>query len=297
VMNKANKDPVLAAKLLYNERYLGGIGAVCNHLSGFCEHVTCLTALGAEEEEKDFIRERLASNVLLRHIRKQNSPTIVKRRYLEEYMSIKLLEIDQMNDDPLVPRDEQEFMGLIEELAPQHDAVIVADYGHGLLTDKTVAFLCEKAPFLALSVQVNPGNYGFNLVSRYPRADFVVIDEPEARLEMKKKQLAAGDIARALAEQLGCRTFLLTQGQNGTSGFSSAQGSSHTPVFSRKVVDRIGAGDACLALTAPCAALGAPPEILGFVGNVAGAAACGIMGNKSYLDPVSFCRSVTSLMK
>ena len=62
-------------------------------------------------------------------------------------------------------------------------------------------------------------------------------------------------------------------------------------------MDRIGAGDACLALTAPCAALGAPPEILGFIGNVAGAAACGVMGNKSYLDPVSFFRSVSSLMK
>ncbi len=297
VMNKANKDPVLAAKFLYAERYLGGIQAISNHLGGFCDQLTCLTALGAQGEEESFVREHLAPNVALHFVRKKDSPTILKRRYLEEYMSIKLIEIDVMNDDPLVPSDEREFMGMIEELAPQHDVVIVADYGHGLLTEKSIALLCEKAPFLALNVQVNPGNYGFNLVSRWPRADFVVIDEPEARLEMKKKQVDIRNIAQELAAQLGCRAFLLTQGQNGTVGYDPAAGSCLTPVFSRKVVDRIGAGDACLALTAPCAALGAPPEILGFIGNVAGAAACGVMGNKSYLDPVSFFRSVSSLMK
>jgi sugar/nucleoside kinase (ribokinase family) len=68
-------------------------------------------------------------------------------------------------------------------------------------------------------------------------------------------------------------------------------------VFSSKVVDRIGAGDACFALTAPCAALGAPPEILGFLGNVAGAAACAVIGNKSYIDRVSYFRNVSSLMR
>ena len=70
-----------------------------------------------------------------------------------------------------------------------------------------------------------------------------------------------------------------------------------TPVFSTRLVDRIGAGDACLAMTGPCAALGAPTEVLGFLGNVAGAAACGIMGNKSYIDPVSYLRGITSLLK
>ncbi len=297
VMNKANKDPVLAAKLLRMERYLGGIQAVSNHLAGFCDRLASLTALGANAEEEAFVRERLAPNVALHFVRKSDSPTIIKRRYMEEYMSIKLIEVDVMNDDPLVPADERELMGMIEELVPQQDVVIVADYGHGLLTDKAVALLCEKAPFLALNVQVNPGNYGFNLVSRYPRSDFVVIDEPEARLEMKKKQLDINNIAQALATQMGCRAFLLTRGQNGTVGYSPSAGSSQTPVFSSKVVDRIGAGDACLALTAPCAALGAPPEILGFVGNVAGAAACAVMGNKSYLDPISIFRSVSSLMK
>jgi rfaE bifunctional protein nucleotidyltransferase chain/domain len=297
VMNKANKDPILAAKFLYRERYLGGILAINNHLSGFCDKVTCLTALGSGEEELGFIREGLAENVDLRYIRKENAPTIVKRRYVEEYLSTKLIEIDEMNDDPLTAGDDGRFLEMMEALLPEHDVVIVADYGHGLLSEKAITLLCEKAPFLALNVQVNPGNYGFNLVSRYSRADFVVMDEPEARLEMKKKQVDIENIVPALAAQLQTQRFLLTRGQKGTIGYDPGHGYSHTPVFSSKVVDRIGAGDACFALTAPCAALGAPPEILGFLGNVAGAAACAVIGNKSYIDRVSYFRNVSSLMR
>jgi rfaE bifunctional protein kinase chain/domain/rfaE bifunctional protein nucleotidyltransferase chain/domain len=297
VMNKANKDPILAAKLKHMERYLGGIQAINNHLAGFAGHLTCLTALGSHDTEEAFIRENLNANVDLHFINKADGPTIVKRRYLEEHLSMKLLETDAMNDDPLIPPDEAAFIDMIASLAPQHDIVIVADYGHGLMTERVIEVLCEKARFLAVNVQVNPGNYGFNLVSRYPRADFVTIDENEARLEMKKKHVDIQSIAQVLATQLKCRSFLLTRGQHGTVGYDERTGFSRTPVFSVKLVDRIGAGDACQALTAPCAVLGAPTEILGFIGNVAGAAACAIIGNKSYLEPVSYFRNVSSLLK
>lgn len=297
VMNKANKDPILAAKYLYGEEYLGGIQAINNHVAGFCDHVSCLTCLGTRNSREDFIRKQLDPKVRLHHFAKADAPTIVKRRYLEEYLSVKLLEIDEMNDDPLTPADEERFCEMIAELAPAHDVVIVADYGHGLMTDKAIALLCEKAPFLALNVQVNPGNYGFNLVSRYPRADFITIDEPEARLEMKKKQADIETVARDLIQQLNCKSLLLTRGQNGTLGCDANGDFSITPVFSTRLVDRIGTGDACLALTGPCAALGAPTEVLGFLGNVAGAASCAIMGNKSYIDPTSYFRNITSLLK
>ena len=75
--------------------------------------------------------------------------------------------------------------------APQYDVVIVADYGHGLMTDRAVQLVCEKARFLAVNTQVNAGNKGFNTISKYPRADYVSIGEPEARLDARK---ASGDL-------------------------------------------------------------------------------------------------------
>jgi rfaE bifunctional protein kinase chain/domain/rfaE bifunctional protein nucleotidyltransferase chain/domain len=297
VMNKANKEPILAAKYLYAEQYPGGMLAINNHLSGFCGGIGCITYLGGEDSREAYVRENLDSGVELYPVMKSGSPTIVKQRFLEEYLGVKLLEVDIMNDDPLSPAEEDRFRDLVAELAPRHDVVIVADYGHGLISEKSIRVICEKAPFLAINVQVNPGNYGFHLVSRYPRADYVTLDEPEARLEMKKQQTDIASIAHELADQMQLKRLLLTRGQKGTLCYDPQQGVSITPVFSTRLVDRTGAGDACLALTAPCAALDAPMEVLGFLGNLAGSMACGVMGNKTFIDPVSFQRGIRSLLK
>ncbi|MBW1988973.1 MAG: hypothetical protein JRI97_05440, partial [Deltaproteobacteria bacterium] len=52
------------------------------------------------------------------------------------------------------------------------------------------------------------------------------------------------------------------------------------PIFSSKVVDTVGAGDAVFSFCAPCWARGADPEMTAFVGNVVGAIAVGIVCNK-----------------
>ena len=296
-MNKANKDPILATKHLYTEKYAGGILSIANHLAGFCGNISALTFLGDHNSQEEFVRSKISSKVDLNHVTKPDSPTIVKRRFLEEYMSVKLFEIDEINDDPLMGADEDKFCDTISDLLPKFDIVIICDYGHGLMTDKSISLVCDKAKFLAVNTQTNSMNHGFNFVSKYPNADFAVIDEPEARLEMRSRKTDITKLAPLLADKMACNNFMITRGSNGTLCYSPDVGLLNTPVFSSRLVDRMGAGDACLALTAPCALLGAPLEALGFIGNVAGAAACSIMGNREPINPISILRHITSLMK
>jgi sugar/nucleoside kinase (ribokinase family) len=56
------------------------------------------------------------------------------------------------------------------------------------------------------------------------------------------------------------------------------------PAFSTDVVDRMGAGDAYLSVTAPCVAAGMPMDMVGFIGGLAGALAVRIVGNRSSID-------------
>ena len=51
------------------------------------------------------------------------------------------------------------------------------------------------------------------------------------------------------------------------------------PALAEKVVDTMGAGDAFLGITAPLACIGAPPDIIAFVGSVASAIEVGMVGN------------------
>ena len=56
------------------------------------------------------------------------------------------------------------------------------DYGHGFINDEIYKILSKKSKYLAINCQTNSANLGFNLITKYPKADFICIDEPELRL-------------------------------------------------------------------------------------------------------------------
>ena len=71
----------------------------------------------------------------------------------------------------------------------------------------------------------------------------------------------------------------------------------NAPILSQKIVDTTGAGDAFLALTAPCVASGFPMDLVAFIGNVAGALAVGYLGNRSSIEAAPFFKFITALLK
>ncbi len=297
VMGKSGKEPVLAALLNRTEQYAGGVLAIANHVSNFCDQVGLLSCLGTVNSCEDFIQSKLNKNLTTHFIRVPGVPTIIKRRFLEEYLSAKLFEVYEMKTDGLQSAGEDSFCRELERLAPQYDVVLVADYGHGVMSERAVEIICAQSKFLAVNTQVNAGNRGFNTISKYPRADFVSLGEPEVRLDARKVSGDLKSVAERIARGLSSRSFLVTRGSSGCLIYDREQGFHQVPAFAIRVVDRVGAGDAVLAVTSPCAALGVPPQVLGFIANVVGAEACTIMGHRSSIEPTGLFRHITSLMK
>jgi len=87
-----------------------------------------------------------------------------------------------MNDEPLTDDLQQEFDRTIGSTAGDYDLVIVADFGHGLLRPSSIDKLTASARFLAVNTQSNSANLGYNLITKYPRADYICIDAAEAHL-------------------------------------------------------------------------------------------------------------------
>jgi len=295
-MGKANKEAVLVVRNVCKETYAGGILAIANHISNFCDNVGLVSFLGDSPSYKDFISEKLFHNISARFLLKKGRPTIVKRRFVEEYLGTKLFEVYEMENGFTDPAMEAEFIKVLEESLDDYDVVIVADYGHGLFSEKSIEILCEKAKFLAVNTQTNAGNMGYNTISKYKRADYISIAEPEVRLDNRNVDSSLEDLIHHTADKLSCGSMMVTRGKKGCVIFDKGNGLTEAPAFSVKMVDRIGAGDAVLAITAPLVALGAPPEVVGFIGNVAGAEACAIMGNKDSIEVSSLYRHITSLM-
>jgi rfaE bifunctional protein kinase chain/domain len=284
VLGKASKDPILAARWCSSESHVGGILAIARHLAGFCEQVDMLSLLGEVDSHEAFIRENLPAGVRPHFLYQESAPTIVKRRFVEEYLCRKLFEVYVIADKPINERLEDAICRKLQRMLPQYDLVIVADYGHGLFTERSIELVSEQARFLALNVQTNAANRGFNFITKYPRADYVSVDEQEIRLEARDPCVDIATLIKKTALRMACPHFLVTRGKYGVAAYWANEGFFEAPALAGQVVDTIGAGDAVLAVTAPCVALGAPAEVVALLANCAGAEACLSVGNREAID-------------
>jgi sugar/nucleoside kinase (ribokinase family) len=166
-----------------------------------------------------------------------------------------------------------------------------------MIGPSTIEVLCRQARFLALNAQANSTNQGYNTIGRYPRADYVCVDQEEMRLAYYDRFGPMDELMRRARTQLGAKAVSVTQGAQGALILADGEAPLHAPVFSKEVVDTVGAGDAYLALTAPCAAAGFPPDLIAFVGNATGAMAVRYPGNRESVEPVPLFKFVTTLLK
>lgn len=296
-MGKSPKEAIVSTRHVREESFAGGALACANHAAGFCGEVHLVTCLGTENSQEEFIRGHLQPNVVPRFFYRPGTSSIVKRRYIWEPFLVKMFEICFMDDTDLPAPLEDELLNYLRGVLPRYDAVIVADYGHGFLGRQAATALGDGARFLAVNTQANSANTGYNLITKYPRADYVCIDEPELRLATQDRWSSVSEIAQKVRGLLGARAISITRGHLGVFTRDETEAQWDIPIFSREVVDRVGAGDAFLSITSPYVAAGMPMDMVGFVGNAVGALAVRIVGNRSPVEPVPLYKFITALLK
>lgn len=296
-LGKSGKESVLAMRYLSKERHAGGSLAIANHLANFCQDVKLFTYLGCNDSQEDFVRTHLSPKVQPTFIHKPDSPTIVKRRFLDYYSKSKLFALYELNDDNLPQAEDEALCDAVDRILPQCDLVVVADFGHGLVTPALVQKLADKAPFVSVNTQLNAANIGYHTISKYPRADFISIHEGELRLDSRCRREDLRVLMRRLCEKSQAQVVLVTRGKNGSLLYHRDEGFFQSPAFATRIVDRIGAGDAVYALTSLCAARGVPPEVLNFLGNLMGAQAVAIMGNRETVDRKRLASAVDTILE
>jgi rfaE bifunctional protein kinase chain/domain/rfaE bifunctional protein nucleotidyltransferase chain/domain len=296
-LGKSPKENMIATVAQGQECFAGGVIAAANHVAGLVAQVDVITMLGDINDFKQLVTDSLHSNVKLTTIQRPDTPTTRKTRFIDPGQMRKLFEVYHIVDTPLDAPIQADIDNAITKNINDYDLVIVTDYGHGMLAKSSVQALVRQAPFLAINVQTNSGNSGFNLVTKYPRADLVCIDTPEARLAVGDKFCDLEEILlKLLPERIDCKRLVLTRGKSGCLVTEDGEGVS-IPGLSNKVIDTVGAGDAFFAIAAPMAATGANNTLAGFLGNVAGALKVEIVGHRRSIDKVSLIKAATTLLK
>ncbi|MBU1759797.1 MAG: cytidyltransferase, partial [Bacteroidetes bacterium] len=133
---------------------------------------------------------------------------------------------------------------------------------------------------IAVNTQTNAANSGYNMITKYKNPNYVCLDETEIRLAAQDRSGDIEDIMKNIIKTIESEYIIVTLGKKGSIGIDREGHMNRTPIFSSKVVDTVGAGDAFFSFTAPCFAKGLSLDLVSFIGNAVGALAVQIVCNK-----------------
>lgn len=217
---------------------------------------------------------------------------ITKTRFVAQDFNRKLFEVYDRRSLELNTDERGAFRNDLFKAVRDSDALVVFDFGHGLMGYEERQIL-ESGRFVAVNAQTNAANHGFNPISKYNIADFICIDEPEARLATGMQNDPMGDVFTELGRKVLCNRVAITRGNHGC----CISGNVTVPPFSSRALDTMGAGDAFLAASAPLIAAGLELEAAAFVGNVAGAIKIGIVGHREHVGRAELVQTIDALLK
>lgn len=296
-LGKSAKAILVVNKYLTHEVFAGGAFAIANHIAGICDAVHLVSLLGSDESRENFIKDNLKPNVTMRFCYREDGPTIVKKRYINQYVNQKLFEVNYLNDNYINDVLELKILQYVKSIVSSYDIVLISDFGHGFITNKIIRLIEESGVRYAVNTQTNGANSGYNMITKYHNPAFVCLDEAEVRLSAQDRYSDIETIGKSVARTIGSEYFIVTRGKNGSIAINKNNEVVRTPIFSTKVVDTVGAGDAFFAYTAPCISSGMPLDMVSFIGNAVGALAVQIVGNKKSVEKYELLEFIHTLLK
>ena len=296
-MGKSPKAQLIVNKYITHEVFAGGAFAIANHVAGLCDKVQLVTLLGREDSREKFVSDNLKSNVSAKFFYRDDGPSVIKRRYINQYQEQKIFEINYINDNNISGKFESEVVDYLESVIHEYDLVLVSDFGHGFITNNLIQKIEEFPTKLAVNAQTNGANSGYNLITKYNKTNFICLDDPEARLATQEKYSEIEYVAKKLLNDIDTDYLIVTVGGSGSLCINRKGEINRTPAFAVKVVDIIGAGDAFFSLSSLCFAMEMPMDLVSFFGNVIGALSVQIVGNKRSVEGHEIKEFIHSLME
>lgn len=297
----AGEAPVLSVRPIEERDFIGGAAVVAAHLAGLGADVHLITASGEDEHGEWLCEELMRQGIDTTSIPLHQS-TPFKQRFVVD--SQKILKVDRVHARPLDSFGEARVLDTLRSLRKDTDAVIFTDFGCGVITlnllDQAIPLLREHVPILTGDVS---GDRRSILACR--DFDLLCPNERELRGVMGDFEKSLPTLADQFMRRLHLGNLLVTMGARGAilfrprendpeKWFQSRLRSDHLPAHQRDIVDPLGAGDACLAVTTLGLAAGMSSPEAASLGMAAAGIQASRVGNPP-LDMTSFSKAVDRL--
>ena len=268
------------------------------NLAQFSKKISVISILG---EKKEFLREinsNLNNNIKTKFLFKKNSPTIVKKRYVDSISQSKVIGIYNINDEILDKKNESEFNKLLKKEIKKHDLIIVSDYGHGLISKRSANLICSQSKFLALNAQVNASNIGYHTIRNYNKFNTLIINEKEIRHEMRDKVSKLEILMSNLSKEKKITNIIVTVGNKGSILYNrNKKKFYYADAYAHKIVDKIGAGDTMLSVIGPCLKSKIDSNITLLISSLAAAQSVESIGNKNTINKIKILKTLENILK
>jgi D-beta-D-heptose 7-phosphate kinase/D-beta-D-heptose 1-phosphate adenosyltransferase len=249
---------------------LGGAGNVARNIAALGGGAVLMGLLGDDAAGAD-VRAALAATPRLTdaHVASPSRLTTCKTRYLAAHQQI--VRVDEEHIHQLEPDEETRLLTAIGAALPKVDAVILSDYGKGVLGPKIVEFAMRQARSRGIPVFVDPKSDDFR---QYRGATCITPNQAElaraARLPTGTEHEVAAAAKRVLKEAKA-EAILVTRSDKGMVLVETSGAVTVEPARAREVFDVSGAGDTVIAVLALAHASGRTlPEAMRLANAAAG---------------------------
>lgn len=290
---KSSKDPILAFQRHETESFRGGVLAIAGNCSEWASHV-CVYSHVATLSDGFLTSEN--SNVEYDLFKSIAKPDILKHRFVDSGSGNRIFEYYDFAPEPFSEIEIQGYWDHLESQLPNQDIIIVADYGHGFLSQTGIRTIEKNAGYLAVNTQANAGNRGYNTIAKYERADLICLNGGELQLELRERNPNYLQMVPKYIERMQARHAIVTLGADGLMVFDSNGDNVRVPALSTKVVDKVGAGDSVLAIASMLSFINAPIEVIGFLSNIVAANEIEQLGHSKSMTIVDLQKSVKGLL-
>lgn len=242
-----------------DERYiLGGAGNVACNVRSLGGDPVIIGICGLDRDGERMGRLLRAEGVTTHTVCDSDRPTIRKTRIVAQNQQV--VRVDWEKTHTLSGAVLEQVFDFVRDEAPGAGAIILSDYGKGLITRRFMSRFWKLMDTLDRRppVFVDPKTRNFNL---YKGVDLLTPNAKEAGegAGMEIRDQSRHSVLRAglrIFRKLQCANLLITLGPEGMALFQGPDKVTHIPTAAKKVFDVTGAGDTVIAAIGLASAAG-----------------------------------------
>jgi D-beta-D-heptose 7-phosphate kinase/D-beta-D-heptose 1-phosphate adenosyltransferase len=202
-----------------------------------------------------------------------------------------MVRVDREERSQISRGTERRIISSIKDLITDADAVILSDYGKGLLTDEVLRTTIASAKKQSIPVLVDPKGSDYH---KYKGVTVITPNKKEAQIASKIDIVDSKSLTKAgleLLKMVQSKYVLITKGRDGMALFSKGSGKMlNIPAIPREVFDITGAGDTVISTLSLAFASSIPLRESLMLSNYAASIAITKIGTAPvYLDELNKC--------